>query len=75
MSDASRNAREPLRYEIDCWIKREDAPAEYGRTERTIRQWVKDGKVRTMRPRFQLWLYRPDLAACEAASANRRRPR
>ena len=65
---------EPLKYGSDYWIKREDAPAAYGRTERTIRQWVKDGKVRTMRPMFQLYLYRPDLAKCEAATANRRRP-
>lgn len=65
---------EPIKHGSEYWIKVEEAPEEYGRTSRTIRQWVKDGKVRTMRPRFQLWLYRPDLAACEAATANRRRP-
>ena len=66
--------KEPPKYEIKYWIKQEEAPAEVNRSERTIRQWVKDGKIRRMQPKSQVWLYRPDLAQCESASRNRRRP-
>lgn len=53
---------------LDQWIMMKSAPEKIGCARSTIYKWVKQGKVRSMRPGKELWLYLPDLRKAEAES-------
>ncbi len=54
--------------QLDKWIMMKRAPEAIGCARSTIYKWVKEGKVRSMRPGKELWLYLPDLKKAEAES-------
>lgn len=59
---------EPVDKRLDQWIMMKSAPEKIGCARSTIYKWVKQGKVRSMRPGKELWLYLPDLRKAEAES-------
>lgn len=48
------------------WIRIADAEELVGRSRRTIYRWVRDGRVRTLRPRRYKYFNQADLIAAEA---------
>ena len=53
------------------WISIDEAEELVGRARRTIYRWVRDGKVRTMRPRVHRYFNRADLIATERDTLGR----
>lgn len=49
----------------DHFVKLEDAGARVGRSQATIYRWIKEGRVKVVRPKRQKWLSVPDLLAAE----------
>lgn len=62
---------QPIEKESERWIMMKDAHEKVGCARSTIYKWVKGGKVRSMRPGKELWLYIPDLLKAEAESVRR----
>ena len=60
-----------LEYTSDQWVLMKDAAGRTGRNRSTIYKWVSAGRIRTMRPGRDLWLYLPDLLDAEAESIRR----
>lgn len=48
-----------------------DAPERTGRNRSTIYKWVTAGRIRTMRPGRDLWLFLPDLLDAESDAIRR----
>lgn len=61
----------PVDRESARWIMMKDAHEKVGCARSTIYKWVKAGKVRSLRPGKELWLYIPDLMKAEAESVRR----
>ena len=55
------------------WVLAKSAPGILMRPKSTVYRWVEDGKVRTMRPMHELWLYMPDLRSVDKDTPRRRR--
>lgn len=62
---------DPVDKQVDQWVMMKRAPEKVGCARSTIYKWVKEGKVRSMRPGRELWLYLPDLLKAEAESIRR----
>lgn len=62
--------------DTDDWINVRDAPERVLRSRATVYRWIKEGRVRTIRPGRGLWVNVPDLLAAESATrADKGRPR
>lgn len=57
---------------VEDWIQVHKAPERVGRSKRTVYRWIKDGRVRTIRPLRVLWLNLEDLLRVERETAERR---
>jgi len=55
----------------ELWIMMKHAHERIGRNRSTVYKWVAAGRIRTMRPRKELWLFLPDLLAAENQSVRR----
>lgn len=55
------------------WVLAKVAPALMRRPKSTVYRWVEDGRVRTMRPMHELWLFIPDLRRIDKDTPRRRR--
>ncbi|MTE24842.1 helix-turn-helix domain-containing protein [Microbacterium sp. ZXX196] len=58
---------------VNGWVTVSEAAKITKRTRKTIYQWVRDGKVATMRPGRALWLKLSDVRHAEKALPGRPR--
>lgn len=53
---------------VNDWVSVAEAAKVTGRTKKTVYQWIRGGKVRTMRPMRELWVNLADIRSVEKAA-------